>query len=132
MPSVKHLNSVCHSIAHHAVSGVSFVHPHVLAACRSAGLDRMCVNLLDNEPCPESFRDIEPLRLSLRALRSKLEGILNAEGFSMADLSFAQLTFSPASNDSDEYCSVCRAILTSTTGRTYEHVVDYLGTTRNA
>ena len=131
MPSVKHLNSVCHSIAHHAVSGLSFVHPHVLMACRGAGLDRMCVNLLDPEPCPERFRDIEPLRLSLGALRSKLEGILAAEGFSLGDLSSAQLTFAPASQDCDDYSSVCHAVLTSTTGRTYEHIVDSMGTTRH-
>ena len=129
MPSAKHLSSVCHSIAHHSVSGVSFVHPHVLAACRAAGLDHMSVNLIDTEPCPERFRDIEPLRLSLAGLKTKLEAILSAEGFSMADLSSARLTFTPAFNDSD-YCSVCRATLTSAAGRTYEHVVDYLGATR--
>ena len=130
MPSAKHLSSVCHSIAHHAVSGLSFVHPHVLAACRGAGLDEMSVDLLDMDPCPERFRGIKPLRLSLQALRSKLEGILVAEGFSLADLSCARLTFSPASKDSDDYCSVCRSTLTTTTGRTYEHIVDYLGKTR--
>ena len=131
MPSVKHLNSVCHSIAHHAVSGLSFVHPHVLAACRGAGLDQMSVDLLDPEPCPERFRGTEPLRLSLRALRGKLDEILVAEGFSLGDLSSAQLTFAPASQGCDDYCSICHAVLTSATGHTYEHIVDYLGTTRH-
>jgi hypothetical protein len=28
MPRRKRLRSVCHSIAHHAVSGLSYVHPH--------------------------------------------------------------------------------------------------------
>jgi hypothetical protein len=91
----------------------------------------MCVNLLDPEPCSERFRDIEPLRLSLGALRRKLEGILAAEGFSLVNLSSAQLTFAPTFQDCDDYSSICHALLTSSTGRTYEHIVDYLGTTRN-
>ena len=80
-------NSVCHSIAHHAVSGLSHIHPHVLLACRAGGVSQMAVSLLEPEPCPESFRSIEPLRLSLRGLRARFGEILAAEGFSAADLS---------------------------------------------
>lgn len=130
MPSAKRLNSVCHSVAHHAVSGLSYIHPHVLATCRSAGVEQMDIDLLDREPCPPQFRDIEPLRLSLRALREKFESVLASEGFSIADLSRAQLTFSRDSAFSDDYCSVCRAKLTSKAGRDYEHLVDCLGRER--
>jgi hypothetical protein len=127
MASAKRLNSVCHSIAHHAVSGLSYVHPHVLATCRGAGLEEMAVNLLDAEPCPQRFRDIEPLRLSLRGLREKLEGILTTEGFSLADLSAADVTFRRDSRFRDDYCSICHARLVSKAGRVYEHRVDYVG-----
>lgn len=127
MPSQKRLNSICHSIAHHAVSGISYIHPHVLQACRAAGLTQMVVSLLDSEPCPESFRGIEPLRLSLRGLRMRFEEILAAEGFSVTDLTEASLTFSPDPQFSDDYCTICHSHLTSSMGRSYEHTIDCLG-----
>jgi hypothetical protein len=87
----------------------------------------MSVDLLDVEPCPPAFRGIEPLRLSLRGLREKLETILASEDFSLTDLSSAQLTFRPDSRFHDDHCSFCHARLVSKAGRTYEHLVDYLG-----
>jgi hypothetical protein len=127
MASAKRLNSVCHSIAHHAVSGLSYVHPHVLATCRSAGLEEMTVDLLDAEPCPPRFRGVEPLRLSLRGLREKLESILTTEGFSLSDLAVAELTFRRDSQFHDDYSSICCVKLVSKAGRIYEHRVDYVG-----
>jgi hypothetical protein len=132
MPSAKKLSGLCHNIAHHAVSGLSFVHPHVVATCRSGGLDFLSVDLLQADPCPERFRDVTPLRLSLRALKSKLESMLASEGFSLSDLAAAELTFRPFSKDSDDYSSVCYARLRSKTGHTYEHVVDCSGESRSA
>ena len=127
MASGKHLNSVCQSIAHHAVSGLSYVHPHVLSTCRTTGVGQMTIELLDPDPCPAQFRGVEPLRLSLRGLREKFESILDSEGFSFADLSSAELTFRPDSRFHDDHCSFCHAKLTSKAGRTYEHLVDYVG-----
>jgi hypothetical protein len=130
MPSTKRLNSVCHSIAHHAVSALSYVHPHLLIACRGAGLKRLAVELLEADPCPARFQHIAPLKLSLGALRSKFEDILRAEGFSLSEVSRACLTFRPDLQQNDDYCSICRAVLISRTGRTYEHEVDWLGQSR--
>jgi len=86
MPSEKRLISVCHNIAHQAASGLSFVHPHALAACLKSGAESITADLLASEPCPECFRGIDPLRLSLKALRAKFESILSTEGFSSTDL----------------------------------------------
>lgn len=127
MPSTKRLNSVCHSIAHHAVSGLSFIHPHVLETCRSAGVQHVSIDLLDPEPCPKEFRVVLPLLLSLRCLRTKLDEILTAEGFSLSDLSRASLTFFPDPRLHDDCSSICHSILTTVTGRTYEHVINCLG-----
>jgi len=127
MASAKHINGVCHNIAHHAVSGLSFINPHVLAACRAAGVNDITVNLLDPEPCPPQFRQIKPLRLSLRALREKFEHMLEGIGFSVADLTEAQLIFRRAYPSAGDYCPICHAKITSKTGRHFEHLVDYLG-----
>lgn len=131
MPGRKRLRSVCQSIAHHAVSGLSYVHPHVLRACRDAGVGHMQINLLEAEPCPSRFKGSEPLRLSLRQLREKFESILAIEGFSPSDLAVAELRFTPDSVRENDYCSTCRAILKSTDEDAVECVVNYLGQTQN-
>lgn len=123
----KRLRSVCHSIAHHAVSGLSYIHPHVLRACRSAGVDRMEVNLLDTEPCPAHFRSIEPLRLSLRGLKDRFEAILISEGFRPSELSAATLVFTPDMTLSDDLCSNCQARLSVHEAEPIECTVNYLG-----
>ncbi len=127
MPSRKRLRSVCHSIAHHAVSGLSYVHPHVLRACRSAGLSRMSIQLLESEPCPVLFRGNEPLRLSLHGLKEKLEHILATEGFAMSDIAGAELTFEPDPAQKDDHCSICRALLVPLIGEPVESIVNYMG-----
>lgn len=86
--------------------------------------------MLDAEPCPAEFRGLEPLRLSLRALKEKLEGILSAEGFSSSELVIATLQFSPDPAQHDDHCSVCCATLQTAEGEPVECVVDYLGNKR--
>jgi hypothetical protein len=126
MPRRKRLRSVCHSIAHHAVSSLSYVHPHVLRACRSAGIGNMQINLLVADPCPPQFVEIEPLRLSLKGLREKFETNLAAEGFSVSDLSLATLCFTPEPGK-DDYCTVCHATLQSKDQDPVEYIVNCLG-----
>ena len=129
MASLKRLSSVCHSIAHHAASGLSFVHPHLRRACREAGLDSLMISLISDDPCPEGFRHIEPLRLSLRSLRARFEEILQAEGFSMADIKVIDLDFQFRQAFPDDYCSLCHARLVDRSGKVFSYVVDYLGQT---
>ena len=131
MPRRKRLRSVCHSIAHHAVSGLSYVHPHVLRACRGASIGNMQINLLVADPCPPQFAEIEPLRSSLIGLREKFESILAAEGFSVSDLSLATLCFT-SDPGKDDYCSICHATLRSKDQEPVEYIVNYLGQTLDA
>jgi hypothetical protein len=55
MTSIKKLSSVCHNIAHHAVSGLSYVHPHLRQACKGIGIDTITIDLLREQPCPDRF-----------------------------------------------------------------------------
>lgn len=130
MASEKRLNSVCHSIAHHAVSGLSSVHPHIAKACRIHDVDSITADLLADEPCPPPFDSLEPLRLSLGALSEKFASILIAEGFDRQDLASATVTFWPDPAINDDYCTICRATLVSNTGRRFEHTIDISGQTR--
>ncbi len=130
MPSNKRLNSVCHSIAHHAVSALSYIHPHLRQACNSSRMSCALIDLNTNEPCPDVFKHIEPLQLSLSALRKKFITILTAEGFNLSDIKSIYLMFYFTDEFPDDYCSICDAEIMSVNGKKYLYVVDYMGNTR--
>jgi hypothetical protein len=90
----------------------------------------MTVNLVEVDPCPPIFYQNEPLRLSLSALKRKLEGILAAERFSFNDMCEARLTFTPDPKHNDDHCCFCQAVLISRMGRKYEYTVDLHGPKR--
>lgn len=129
MPSIKRLSSVCHSIAHHAVSGLSYVHPHLRQACKAVGIDTITIDLTREQPCPAQFLSIDPLRLSLKALQEKFKGILKSEGFTTNEIDVIELRFEFTEEFPDDYCSNCYARLVSSTGKVYEHAVNYFGET---
>jgi hypothetical protein len=131
MRSTKRLRSVCHSIAHHSVSGLSFLHPHLLSACRRSGIDELVVSLLDKEPCPVALRGDRALASALVSLRAKLESILASEDLSLAELSKARLTFAADTRYSDDCATVCRAELALASGGACEYTVDCLGASPN-
>ncbi|WP_100636437.1 hypothetical protein [Marinomonas sp. ef1] len=128
MSSHKRLKSIVQSIAHHAVSGLSFVHPHLGQACEAEALDFIEINVFDNEPCPQRFLHIEPLRLALNALKETFYGLVVSEGFEPKDIESAKLRFEFKCGQLDNYCSVCTASL-AVASKTYTSKVNYLGYT---
>ena len=131
MVRINRIRSVCHSIAHHAASGVSLMHPYVLEACAALGPRDLEVNLLDEDPCPVLFKDNEPLRLALRGVRLKLSSILAAEGMTVDDLVHASLTFIRAPEARNNYGTICRAQLVRRDGAAADVAVDFLGHIRS-
>jgi hypothetical protein len=126
MPSIKKLASVCHNITHHAVSGLSFIHPHLSKACREAGLKSIIVDLKRDDPCPERFKTIKPLRLSLQALKKKFEEIFQLEGFVDDDITGMVLEFY-LNDGQDDYSMDCRACLVARSGKIFRSALDCLG-----
>jgi hypothetical protein len=129
MTSSKRLSSISHSIAHHAVSGLSYVHPHLRQAASKLHEALVFVDLLADEPCPKRYLSIEPVRLSLNALKSRFREILLSEGFECSDLVFAGVMFEFTAEFPDEYCSNCHALLISKKEREYRYSVNYMGET---
>jgi hypothetical protein len=128
MPSIKRLRSVCHSIAHHAVSSVSFIHPHLRKACKAIGIESVSIYLLEEQPCPERFLNIEPLRLALLSLRDRFQEILVSGGFAILDIEAIDLKFEFPKEYPDDYCSNCNARLASKkSGQVFEYAVNYMG-----
>ena len=128
MPSRKRINSVAHSTAHHAVSGLCYVNPHLRTACTRVGKRSCSIDLLAEEPCPLDFQQIDPIRLSIGALKDKFLEILRAEGFGVEDLSEATLIYE-FPQFMDDFCSNCAVRLKTASGYSAMRAVDYFGRT---
>ncbi len=129
MSSHKRLKSVAHSLAHHAVSALSYVHPHLSESCEREGLSSIEIDLMAANSCPKQFLGNKPLELSLNELKVTLNTILESEGFKINDLKSIILEFSFYHGQKDHYCSNCKATLYSTECRLYERTVNYMGDT---
>ena len=90
MPTARVLQSVAHNVAHHAASGLSFLHPHAFHGIQTLGLSQLTFDLL--KPSPLSIEQIDqPLLLSSGALHNKFKEILGSAGFQVEDLTDALL-----------------------------------------
>lgn len=126
MTSEKRLSSVCHSVAHHAVSGLSYLHPHLARACRANDLPEANINLIADAPLSPGLIASEELYLAVTSLRARFAQILESEGFALTDLRTARLLFKFAGYR-DDHCSDCHAHLVSRSGRKFMSAVNYLG-----
>jgi hypothetical protein len=91
--STKRLRSVIQSTAHHAVSGLCYVHPHLGSQCKDLGIKSVRVGLLEPSFDP-SLGDIpKELSLSTNALREKFDEILASEHISRNEIKDAYATF---------------------------------------
>jgi hypothetical protein len=71
MRSTKRLRSVVHSTAHHAMSGVCYVHPHLGEARKRVGAKRVSVDLLQSIIAPALDPLPREIELSTNALRER-------------------------------------------------------------
>ena len=91
MISTKRLRSVAQSTAHHAVSGLCYLHPHLGDRCRKNGTTWECVLLIgENVVAPSNDG---PISLATDALRGKFDEILQSEGGQQSDISTAVAFF---------------------------------------
>lgn len=129
MPSEKRLKSVCNSIAQHAVSSLSFIHPHLSQACRSHGIHSISLDLISSDPCPDQFKPNEPVHLSLISLHNRFKEILTSEGFGIADIEDTILVFEFPNEylKFEDYCTNCHVHLTSKKGNEFVYSVDCFG-----
>ena len=77
--STKRLRSVIHSVAHHAMSGLCYVHPHLGEQCKAASVREAEVDLCAGVIRSDGLTVTEPLRRGTVALREKFVGILASE-----------------------------------------------------
>ncbi|MGC3982420.1 MAG: hypothetical protein QM808_14315 [Steroidobacteraceae bacterium] len=93
MRSKKRLRSVVHSIAHHAMSGLCHVHPHLGQVRKSLGVESISVDFLHPEIKPSPNPIPREIELSTQALRKTFSGLLEAEALSISDVTSSVATF---------------------------------------
>jgi len=84
---------VVHSTAHHAISGLSYIHPHLGKACFAVDSTEGLVNLLAEEIEPVSLITTKELGSSSAVLRTKFSELLESEGVSKEIIKSASITF---------------------------------------
>lgn len=119
MPSQRALAGVAHDIAHHAASGLSYIHPHLYQACVAAGVRTARIDLLASDPYPSGLPEIQPLRLALGALQEKFSDVLRANGFAASDVAEAGLAIQFPLAGADGYTCQSASRLVSARGRVY-------------
>lgn len=122
MTSLKQLKGVAHDIAHHAQSGLSFVHPHLGQACRAAGVTSAWLDLLEERPYPEGLPVLRPLELALGALRDKFVQMAGSKGIPPSEVEAVRLEFTFPPSDDNYSCSV-GASITDRGGKSYQRQV---------
>lgn len=126
MPSQKKIKSICHNLAHHAASGLSFLSPHLQQTCRASGLHSVDIDLLQAQPYPAALKPLKSLEYGLVALRKRFETILAAEGFAIDDFGVMLLRFD-FSGATDDYGSNCHAFMVSKQGTEARESVNSIG-----
>jgi hypothetical protein len=126
MLSQKRISSIAQSIAHHAVSGVCSVNPHLRKACTDLRRHTCEIDLLAEVPCPPEYSDVDPIRFSISALKEKFIAIASSEGFSIKDFREVLLIYE-FPEFLDDYSSNCRVRIVSNSNYVVDRAVDQLG-----
>ena len=121
MPSQKHLNGLAHNILDHAVSGLSYLQPHLAQVARAACVSTITLDLLSASPLPITLHLLRPAVLACESLHRTFLSIAQKLGFTAQDLASATLTFEFPANCANDYHFACTSELVGSSGRLYRH-----------
>ena len=118
MASRRLFKGVAHDLAHHAQSGLSYMHPHVVRNCKAYSLGEVTAELLSGSPWPAAFRPSKPLRLATSALQETLNGFIRRQGLDPDDLTSANVTFQLVPSK-DDWTTIVSSRLQLKNGKSY-------------
>lgn len=124
MLNTKRLRSVVHSIAHHSVSGLCYIHPHLGQVSKNLGLDRAEIDLLGENTKSQFVEISSEIAGGVSELRELFSTILQSEKMVPGDLSEATALFF---FDRSAWPSVCYVRAVSISGRLIDVAVDQTG-----
>jgi len=126
MQSTKRLRSVTQSTAHHSVSGLCYVHPHLGNVCKKMNSREIAVNLLDQGFVPVLNEISRELQLSTNALRDFFAALLKSENIDIEELASAEAIFQ---FDKGRWPSASVVRVITGDSKTIEYSVDAAGNT---
>jgi hypothetical protein len=122
MPRDKLLRGVIGNIVDHAMSGLSFLHPHLSEWARSNHLMQIKLNLLKEVPIDTKLKYPETVKLSTEALHRKFIEIIEKNGFVLSDVASAEMTFDFLPDFSDHTVGFsCTCELVSARGKKFKY-----------
>jgi hypothetical protein len=121
MPSQKQLNGLAHNILDHAVSGLSYMQPHLAQVCRGAGVSTVTLDLLAPSPLPTVLHSLRPAVLACETLHLTFLSIAQKIGFTPQDIVAASLAYEFPVDSIDDYRFSCTSELVGSNGRRYHH-----------
>lgn len=121
MTSKRLFNGIAHDIAHHAQSGVSWLHPHIGDACRQCGIAEARLDLLSEQRWSAPIQMEEALQLGTESVRQKFRDMVAAAGLDIMDLAGAWLWLRPVSIDA--HSTEVRSQIDLKDGRTVSKLV---------
>jgi hypothetical protein len=124
--SIKRLRSVIQGTAHHAVSGLCYVHPHLGRACKESRINSITVDLKEPIIEPVLATITKEIELSTNALRIKFSDILATEEIAITELDSAKIVFNFLHG---EWPTSCYVEAITVQGKRVEVAVDSVGKT---
>jgi len=121
MASHKPLKGVAYDIAHHAQSGLSYLHPHMGEMCRAVGLTKATIDLMAKDSYPAELKEYKPLKLAIGALKEKFMSILSKREMSLDFIKELKLKF--IFYTSDNSLCIVESTLVKTSGITHIQTV---------
>ena len=121
MKGAKRLRSIAHDIAHHAISGLSYVHPHLGERRETEHFDQISVDLLIPRFSPVLKHLPREIELSTQALRDKFATFLVSKSVDRSEIESAVATFVYRGRSSWPYA--CRVQIKAASGQVIEDAV---------
>ena len=120
----KRVRSLIHSIAHHGVSALSWLHPRLGEECKSQDLDSMLINLLDGMIITQGVLASKETILGAKELSENFKRIAKVEGLELPDLVYAKIEFQFGKG---RWPSSCQVDVTGSDDTAFEIKVDGMG-----
>jgi hypothetical protein len=124
MFKVKRARSVIQSVAHHAVSALSWFHPRLGEECSKQRVSELSFDLLNNNIKIQNFVASNETEQAFTTLMSTFERIATAEGITLNQLTEATISFGFAK---DHWPNYCCCSCTSDSGKSLSIKVDGFG-----
>ena len=121
MASLKPLKGVAYDIAHHAQSGLSYLHPHMGEMCREVGVAEATIDLMAKDSYPAELKEYKPLKLAIGSLKEKFMSILSKREMSLDFIKELKLKF--IFYTSDNSLCIVESTLVKTSGITHIQTV---------